>query len=302
MKMFLTVEVNSQEKAKAAFESGADAVSFGLGCYGRLSGFDGIESLRSLGIAQSKKLEGRFDSYFHEKDLEALESFISSIEGIPFSVFSISDIGIIEIVKKHFPEAEICLSSFANITNSGACQTLRSIGVDRITLGREASLTDIRAITETEGAPQVELYVHGPVSMVYSGRSLISTYLEKTGSQINAEGNYSLALEEESRKDMYFPFTEEQGEINIQSSQDLCLLGKTQILIQSGVSHFRITGAMRDVSYIRDCTGIYRKALDENPGDLVSYRRILRSYSQCGMNTGFCFSSSAIEPGSKTMS
>jgi putative protease len=91
--------------------------------------------------------------------------------------FIMADPGLIYIVRKEFPDAEIHLSVQANNTNWAQAQFWKEMGIKRIILSREISIREMKEIHEAVPDMELEAFVHGAICMAYSGRCLISNYL-----------------------------------------------------------------------------------------------------------------------------
>ena len=118
----------------------------------------------------------------------------------------------------------------------------RDLGFKRVVLGREASLADIAEIKSRVPEMELECFVHGAMCIAYSGRCLISAYLngrsanagacthscrwdysllankpahadERTPSDADyrTDEELSFAVEEKGRPGEYFPVEEGAG-------------------------------------------------------------------------------------------
>ena len=91
--------------------------------------------------------------------------------------FIMADPGLINIVRKEYPEVEIHLSVQANNTNWAQVQFWKEVGIKRVILSREISIKEMKEIHEAVPDIELEAFVHGAICMAYSGRCLISNYL-----------------------------------------------------------------------------------------------------------------------------
>lgn len=88
-----------------------------------------------------------------------------------------SDPGLIMMVKDKWPDQEIHLSVQANVVNYATVEFWRRQGVKRIILSRELSLKEVAEIREHSPEMEIEVFVHGALCMAYSGRCLLSGYM-----------------------------------------------------------------------------------------------------------------------------
>jgi putative protease len=90
-----------------------------------------------------------------------------------------SDPGLIMLVRQHFPHMHIHLSVQANAVNWASVEFWRQQGLTRAILSRELSLEEIGEIREKVPGMELEVFVHGALCMAYSGRCLLSGYINK---------------------------------------------------------------------------------------------------------------------------
>ncbi|MBP8221646.1 MAG: tRNA 5-hydroxyuridine modification protein YegQ, partial [Aeromonadaceae bacterium] len=90
-----------------------------------------------------------------------------------------SDPGLIMLVREHFPEMPVHLSVQANAVNWATVKFWEQQGLERVILSRELSLDEIEEIRQHCPNIELEVFVHGALCMAYSGRCLLSGYLNK---------------------------------------------------------------------------------------------------------------------------
>lgn len=296
------------EKLEAALAFGADAAYMGLQNFSlrtRAGNFgpDTISKIIELKKKYNAKLYGTLNIFFHNSDIEHLKQQIPLIREFPLDGFIISDIGIFDLLKKNFPEREVHLSTQANCINANSASKYADMGFDRIILGRETPLKEIREIKDANPNLALEAFVHGAMCMAYSGRCFLSSHM--VGRSANqgdcahtCRWNYRLALEESERKGRYYPILEEDGFTTIMSSKDLCMIDYLKELRDAGIDSLKIEGRMKSVYYVATVTRAYRKALDalyDNSIDFKPYRDELFNVSHREFSTGFFFGPGPID-------
>lgn len=90
-----------------------------------------------------------------------------------------SDPGLIMLVREHFPDMAIHLSVQANAVNWASVKFWKQMGLTRVILSRELSLDEIAEIRQQVPEMEIEVFVHGALCMAYSGRCLLSGYINK---------------------------------------------------------------------------------------------------------------------------
>lgn len=88
-----------------------------------------------------------------------------------------SDPGLIMMVRQAFPEMQIHLSVQANAVNWATVKFWKEMGLSRVILSRELSLKEIEEIHQNVPDIELEVFVHGALCMAYSGRCLLSGYI-----------------------------------------------------------------------------------------------------------------------------
>ena len=167
-----------------AFAYGADAVYAGQPRYSlrvRNNEFDHA-NLR-LGIdeahAQGKQFYVVVNIAPHNAKLRTFIKDLEPVVAMGPDALIMSDPGLIMLVRQHFPEMTVHLSVQANAVNWASVEFWRQQGLTRAILSRELSLEEIGEIREKVPAMELEVFVHGALCMAYSGRCLLSGYINK---------------------------------------------------------------------------------------------------------------------------
>lgn len=308
-KIELLAPAGNIEKLETALTYGADAVYMGLEDFSlRANAGNILYSQADELQAIKRKFPDRtfyctVNIFFHQKDIDKLKDRIPDIARFPLDSFIISDIGILELMKKSFPNARFSLSTQANCLNAEAVKVYGKMGFDTVILGRETPLTEIRKIKDANPGIRIEAFAHGAMCMAYSGRCLLSSHL--AGRSANqgdcahtCRWNYRLALEEEQRPGVYYPIAEDNGYTTILSSKDMCMIDHLADLKDAGVDSLKIEGRMKSTYYVATVTRAYRKALDalyDPTVEYKSYRDELFNVSHRPYCTGFFYSDKAVE-------
>ena len=264
------------EKLKIAVHYGADAVYFGGEAFSLRAGAGNL-SLAGMGEGVRYAHERNVRCYLtinifaHNDDIEPLREYLKQISSIPIDAFLVSDPGVMVLLKEMIPEAEIHLSTQANMTNYVTASFWKSLGVKRIVLARELSFPEIREIRERIPEDMdLEAFVHGAMCISYSGRCLLSNAM--TGRDANRglcahPCRYQYALMEEKRPGEYYPIEEDVRGTYIMNSKDLCMIRHIPELVQSGICSLKIEGRMKSIFYVAQVVRAYRQALDAYEAD-----------------------------------
>lgn len=166
-----------------AFAYGADAVYAGQPRYSlrvRNNSFRDVAALAE-GIDEARRQGKRFYlasniAAHNDKVRSYLRDLEPVIELKPDALI-MSDPGLIMLVRERWPEQEVHLSVQANAVNWAAVEFWRRQGIRRVILSRELSLEEVAEIREKVPEVELEVFVHGALCMAYSGRCLLSGYM-----------------------------------------------------------------------------------------------------------------------------
>ncbi|WP_194436351.1 tRNA 5-hydroxyuridine modification protein YegQ [Vibrio fluminensis] len=174
----------SLKNMRYAFAYGADAVYAGQPRYSlrvRNNEFNhenlqiGINEAHALG----KKLYVVCNIQPHNSKLKTFIRDLKPVVEMGPDALIMSDPGLIMMVREAFPEMPIHLSVQANAVNWATVKFWSTQGVERVIVSRELSLEEIEEIREQCPETEIEVFVHGALCMAYSGRCLLSGYINK---------------------------------------------------------------------------------------------------------------------------
>lgn len=167
-----------------AFAYGADAVYAGQARYSlRVRNNDFDEENLARGIAYAHSLGKKFyvvvNIQAHNAKLKTFIEDIRPVIEMKPDALIMSDAGMIMMVREHFPHQDIHLSVQANAVNWATVKFWKQMGVTRVIVSRELSLKEINEIIKEVPDMEIEVFVHGALCMAYSGRCLLSGYINK---------------------------------------------------------------------------------------------------------------------------
>lgn len=260
------------EKLKIAVVYGADAVYFGGEEFSLRAGAGNLtlDEMRE-GIAfaheRGRKCYLTLNIFAHNEDVAPLEEYLEKIKTLDIDAFLVSDPGVLRLLKKHIPDAEIHLSTQANMTNYVTAGFWADMGVKRLVLARELTIDEIREIRENIPEDmELEAFVHGAMCISYSGRCLLSNFLNQRDAnrgECSHPCRWKYALVEEKRPGEYLPVEEDGRGTYFMNSGDLCMIEHIPELIRAGVCSAKIEGRMKSVFYVATVVRAYRQAIDD---------------------------------------
>ncbi len=166
-----------------AFAYGADAVYAGQPRYSlrvRNNEFNHLDVMAGA-IAEAHAQNKQFYiasniSPHNDKIRSYLRDMAAVIEMQPDALI-MSDPGLIMMVREKWPEMPIHLSVQANATNYATVKFWHTQGIVRTILSRELGLNEIEEIRQHCPEMELEVFVHGSLCITYSGRCLLSGYM-----------------------------------------------------------------------------------------------------------------------------
>lgn len=174
----------SLKNMRYAFAYGADAVYAGQPRYSlRVRNNEFNHANLKIGIdeahAQGKKFYVVVNISPHNSKLKTFIRDLEPVVAMQPDALIMSDPGLIMLVREHFPEMDVHLSVQANAVNWATVKFWRQMGLTRVILSRELSIDEIAEIRQQVPDMEIEIFVHGALCMAYSGRCLLSGYINK---------------------------------------------------------------------------------------------------------------------------
>jgi len=300
----LLAPAGNLENLKIAIIYGADAVYLGgegFGLRARAKNFTLQQLAEGIKFAhdRGKKVYLTLNIIPHNEDLEGLPEYLVKLKELKLDAVIVSDPGILSLVKSVIPEIEIHLSTQANTTNYASVNFWYKQGVNRIILARELTLEEIKEIVK-KSPPDIkmETFIHGAMCISYSGRCLLSNYLisrDANRGDCAHSCRWKYYLMEEIRPGKFLPVYEDEKGTYIFNSKDLCMIEHLPLLIDAGISAFKIEGRMKGAYYVAAVVKAYRNQIDQyflNPDKYIFDKKYLdeiKKVSNRNYTTGFYF-------------
>ena len=167
-----------------AFAYGADAVYAGQPRYSlRVRNNEFNHETLAQGINEAHALGKKFYVVFniapHNSKLKTFIRDLKPVIDMQPDALIMSDPGLIMLVRDAFPHMDIHLSVQANAVNWATVKFWKQMGLTRVILSRELSIEEIAEIRKQVPDIEIEVFVHGALCMAYSGRCLLSGYINK---------------------------------------------------------------------------------------------------------------------------
>jgi putative protease len=288
----LLAPAGTLQHMRAALAYGADAVYAGLPRYGlrvRENDFDlaGLEQAIAQAHQQQRRLYVTANIIAHNSKVKTFENDIAPVIALQPDALIMADPGLILQMRERWPQQAIHLSVQANTVNYAAVRFWQQLGIERIILSRELSLEEVEEIRQHCPDIELEVFVHGALCMAYSGRCLLSGYInhrdanqgtctnacrweyKEVASEVDQSGDLKRAepqrilIEEMGRPGEPIPMEEDEHGTYIMNSRDLRAVEHIQRLVEIGVDSLKIEGRTKSLYYVSRVTQAYRKAIDD---------------------------------------
>jgi len=245
----------------AAVEAGADAVYLGLKEFSARAfaanfSLGDLTRLVPLSHDQGVKVFVAFNALVKEKELPRAAKLLDALTRIQPDALIIQDLGLLRLIKKHFPGFEVHASTLTAVHNPAGLKTLAGLGFERAVLARELSLKEIENLAQNPPLG-LEVFIHGAMCFSISGLCLMSSFLGGKGSLRGACTQPCRRRYVCGRKRGYF-----FSPTDLDASR---LMGRIRTL---PLAALKIEGRMKGPDYVARVVKAYRLLLDAPAEDM----------------------------------
>lgn len=254
------------ESLKMAVFNGADEVYLGISDFNARNNIEGftLETLKeAVEFAHlfDVKVHLAINILFSDSELQDALNVVGESLNIGVDAFIVQDLGLISLINKLYPEAEIHLSTQMGIHNLEGILALKDYKFSRVVLSRETPLEEIKRIRE-ETSLEIEYFVQGALCVSFSGNCYLSSYTQ------SASGNRG-----KCKQLCRLPFSFYKGGKKLKqgyllSAKDFNMLDRLLDLESAGVDAIKIEGRARRPYYVAVATKQYYNALHGLKTDL----------------------------------
>ena len=287
------------EKLKVAIIYGADAVFIGgqkFSLRSRASNFTLADIKEGCEFAHkhNAKIHVTCNIVMHNIDTDGLIEYLKELEACGVDCIIASSLYILKMVKLH-TKMEAHVSTQASTINQEAVKFFEEVNVDRVVLGREGSLQEMKIIKENSHI-DLEAFIHGGMCVSYSGRCMLSNNMtnrdaNRGGCAHSCRWCYDLIDDNQVKNP--------KGDYFAMSSKDLCAIKAIPLMMDMGMNSFKIEGRMKSLHYIATVVNTYRKLIDEYKlnhkiKDFKVYENQIAKAENRLTSTGFLFNKPTI--------
>ncbi|HMP17172.1 MAG TPA: peptidase U32 family protein, partial [Gemmatales bacterium] len=246
---------------QAAVANGADAVYFGLTEFNarhRAHNFNSAELPKIMQYLHERNVKGylTFNILIFTQEFPTALKLLEKAKAAMVDAVIVQDLGLAYAIQQLLPGLAVHASTQMTMTEPYAINLVKELGIQRVILARELSVTDIGKIRSATDIP-LEVFVHGALCVSYSGQCLTS---EALGGRSANRGQCAQAC----RLPYELIVDGKQKELGdrsyLLSLQDLAAHELVPELMKHGVVSFKIEGRLKKADYVAATVQAYRRA------------------------------------------
>ncbi|MBO7149403.1 MAG: U32 family peptidase [Clostridia bacterium] len=253
------------ESLKMAVYNGADEVYLGINDFNARNNIDGfsmdtLENAVAFAHLHGVKVHLAINILFTDEEMKSAIDIVGKAISFGVDAFIVQDLGLISLINKLYPEAEIHLSTQMGLHNLEGIKALSKYKFKRVVLARETPLSEIRRIKDNADV-EIEYFAQGALCVSFSGNCYLSSYT------LNASGNRG-----KCKQLCRLPYTLKKDGKNLKtgyllSAKDFNMLSRLDDLKKAGVDAIKIEGRARRPYYVGVATRQYYNALNGKKTD-----------------------------------
>lgn len=203
-------------------------------------------------------------------EMAELARYLIFLQKIDVDGLIVQDLGVIQLTRKLGLSIPLHASVMMNAHNRESLVFLKELGITRVILGRELTLTEIKLL-HSQVPLELEYFAHGDMCFSQSGQCYHS------GMVFGKSSNRGRCF-----KPCRWPFElvdRDTGEVlpvrapgpYFLAVKDMCLLPYLPEVIDAGICSLKIEGRMRSADYLGPLISLYRCALNQYYADPSGY-------------------------------
>ena len=257
----LLAPVGNMECLMAAINAGCDAVylagiNFGARSFaGNFNNDELIEAIKTCHL-YGVKVYITVNTLIYDNEVDRFLNYIDFLHKNNADAVIMQDIGMIDLVRKTYPNLNIHASTQLHIHNLEGVKLCEELGIKRVVLARETPIELVNEINNNTDV-ELEIFAHGALCMSYSGQCLMSALI---GNRSGNRGTCAQCCRQ--------PYSLEVNNTIVKSNEyllstkDLNTLDYIGEFIKNGVHSLKIEGRMKRPEYVYLVVSLYRKAID----------------------------------------
>ncbi|UPR34302.1 U32 family peptidase [Vibrio cyclitrophicus] len=247
------------EAIKAAIVAGANAVYCGLDTFNARNrasnlSLDELNGVIRLAHEYGCEVFLTLNVVLLEHEIKSITKLLNQLVNTKLDGIIVQDLGLFDLVKKHFPSLDVHASTQLTTHNEGQIKFLSKIGATRVNLSRELNLPEIKMLTEVAHDHDVltEVFVHGALCIAFSGQCYSSSV--SVGNSGN-RGRCSQACRDE------YEITNAGNKYPLNLKDNSAYYDLPE-LVDAKVDSLKVEGRIKGAHYVYTVVDTWRKQID----------------------------------------
>ncbi|MFS1466201.1 peptidase U32 family protein [Vibrio lentus] len=247
------------EAIKAAIVAGANAVYCGLDTFNARNrasnlSLDELNGVIRLAHEYGCEVFLTLNVVLLEHEIKSISKLLNQLVNTKLDGIIVQDLGLFDLVKKHFPSLDVHASTQLTTHNEGQIKFLSKIGATRVNLSRELNLPEIKMLTEVAHDHDVltEVFVHGALCIAFSGQCYSSSV--SVGNSGN-RGRCSQACRDE------YEITDAGNKFPLNLKDNSAYYDLPE-LVDAKVDSLKVEGRIKGAHYVYTVVDTWRKQID----------------------------------------
>ena len=223
----------------------------------------------------NKKIYLSINLFAKENDIKKLLKILDNIISLNVDGYIVSDLGILNMLKKKNQEHKVILDLQTYVTNKYSANSLLNLGIKRISLSKEITLNDIKEIANFNNK-NIEVLCQGYYPITYSKRPILSCYFKNFKLKKTSNIHY---IKEENRNDYYFVL-ESKNNLTVYNNRQYSLFNNLPELIKNNISSLRIDSIFMNEIEIKEYINLYSLAIDSlTNNNIEEYNKLKTTFN-----------------------
>ncbi|MEO8000026.1 MAG: peptidase U32 family protein, partial [Gemmatimonadaceae bacterium] len=259
----LLAPAGSLDAVRAAVANGANAVYLGASQFnardeGAQLSLDELRQACAVAHAGGTRVYLTFNVLIKTAEMADALKYLGDCIDCGIDAAIVQDLGAVRLIREVYPDLEIHGSTQMTVHDGSGALVMQQLGVERVVLARENTITDIHSIRAAVPELGLESFVHGALCISYSGQCLMSGMISERSANRGS-------CAQSCRKD-YTLRDEADGAILDEgfliSAKDLAAHDYLEQLADAGIGCLKVEGRKKKPEYVATVTHAYREWLD----------------------------------------
>ena len=259
----LLAPAGSLDAVRAAVANGANAVYLGASQFnarddGAQLSLDELRQACAIAHAGGTRVYLTFNVLIKTAEMAGALAYLGECIDCGIDAAIVQDLGAVRLIREVYPQLEIHGSTQMTVHDASGAAVMQKLGVERVVLARENTLTDIKSIRDAVPELGLESFVHGALCISYSGQCLMSGMISERSANRGS-------CAQSCRKD-YTLRDETNGAVLDEgfliSAKDLAAHDYLEQLADAGIGCLKVEGRKKKPEYVATVTHAYREWLD----------------------------------------